>query len=134
MTQNFSFNFGLSTTGGQNQPFVQMISTTNFETALSDFQSSLAATLASFPQEISPADLIQALEQLDLGDTSPSTTGQSNGSPSSTARSSSTSMATSSNSPKHNSSSRLLHNELYHALKTFITTAVCILASSTLVN
>ncbi|KAF7796972.1 hypothetical protein EIP86_008160 [Pleurotus ostreatoroseus] len=55
-----SFNFnGLTTDGGKS--YMQMIPTTDFDTALPDFQASRAKTLASLPPELPPADFLAAL-------------------------------------------------------------------------
>ncbi|KAF7796362.1 hypothetical protein EIP86_007539 [Pleurotus ostreatoroseus] len=53
-----SFNFGI--TSSSSAPFIQMIPTTDFETAFDDFQTSQSQALASLPVALSPADLVGA--------------------------------------------------------------------------
>ena len=54
------FNFNGLTTDGE-KSYMQMIPTTDFDTALPDFQASRAKTLASLPPELPPADFLAAL-------------------------------------------------------------------------
>ncbi len=52
------------------QSFVQMVPTTDFSTALPDFQTSRAKVLASLPKEMSPAAFVKLLKQAETSGSS----------------------------------------------------------------
>ncbi|KAF7793493.1 hypothetical protein EIP86_004605 [Pleurotus ostreatoroseus] len=127
-----SFNFGVTPSGSA--PFIQMIPTTGFDTAFSDFQTSMAKTLASLPKALPPADIVKSAGQ-QVADAQSSGAVPSSSATQSSSSSTSTSSSSSSPSPSHHNSSRSLRSDgLVSLFKSFIPVVFCIFAGAALIN